>query len=192
MKKSLLIALGVATLATTVLTMTFNATNVSDNLSADPVEPNHTYVFDKDTPLIQIGKTKSYKATKTLDSGNTLDLNVSFTSDSVWKDPDAGEYDSTFLHMYCDNSENATFVFSIKLFSRVNAPVFTIVGDYSIKEGTGSISPATYTTTSSPTPYYSYVAEENYESDEERWSINFSVTTLAWISIESIALSYTC
>lgn len=187
MKKSLLIALGVATLATTVLTMTFNATNVSDNLSADPVEPNHTYVFNKaSTPLTDNGN-NTYTATKTLDTGSTLALNISYTSATTWT-YDSGS-DSLFKATPSDSEKKGTFVFSFSLFNGVTNPKLVITCEYRNKANDyGAMNSRPFP----GTPDADYYEFTSAQDGEGRWSINFSIDSYHLIEMDTITLSYNC
>lgn len=187
MKKSLLIALGVAALATTILTMTFNATNVSDNLSADPVEPNHTYVFNKATTPLTDNGDNTYTATKTLDTGSSLALNISYTSDTTWSHRD--DSNNLFDFEAVDTGTIGSFVFSFSLFNRVNNPKLLISCSYrNIVGDTGAITGAEFPGTPD-TSFYRYVSNQNGEG---RWSVSFIVECYRRIQMETVTLSYNC
>ena len=187
MKKSLLIALGVATLATMVLTMTFNATNVSDNLSADPVEPNHIYVFNKETTPLTDNGDNTYTATKTLDTGSSLALNISYTSDTTWNH--SKNSNNLFDVETTDTGTIGSFVFSFSLFNRVNNPKLLISCSYQNKDGgIGTVTGAEFPGTPD-TSFYRYVSNQDGEG---RWSVSFIVECYRRIQMETVTLSYTC
>ena len=187
MKKSLLIALGVATLATTVLTMTFNATNVSDNLSADPVEPNHTYVFNKATTPLTDNGNNTYTATKTLDTGSSLALNISYTSTTTWTyKPESAKL---FEASAGEDSVKGVFVFSFNLFDGVSNPKMKITCAYKNKDKfPGSLDDKEFPGTPD-TDYYEFTSTQDGEG---RWNVAFSVDSYQVIEVDSITLSYNC
>ena len=174
MKKSLLIALGVATLATTVLTMTFNATNVSDNLSADPVEPNHTYVFNKETTPLTDNGDNTYTATKTLDTGSSLALNISYTSETTWT------YDSGSASLFKADATNekveGEFIFELSLFSGISNPRFWMLCGYCAKDGAGGglYGEPVFTPSTPSTSYYSSVIAQA-DVEPYSWTVRFTL-----------------